>query len=287
MKTVCYHHNDYDGRCAAAIVRLHFDGDAECVESFHHKPFQLDKADGADVVFLVDFTPKEDIMADLCDRVDDVVWIDHHDRPIKDLPDYSHLSGLRSSGTPSGCMLTWQYLTKGLNPPLALVLIDKFDTWNFNRGSVVEQFVNGLKTKDTSAMSPFWNKVLCHEGIARTGANKLVEHLCHEGRVVGRSFVGWTKDYLDAYGFETELDGLKGYVVNIAMLGSLAFDSVDMSEYDFIGTFTHDGRHFSVGLYQAGNPEVDLSKIASKHGGGGHKGAAGFQCEKLPFKVLD
>jgi uncharacterized protein len=28
---------------------------------------------------------------------------------------------------------------------------------------------------------------------------------------------------------------------------------------------------------------VDVSKIAVKYGGGGHKAASGFQCKELPF----
>lgn len=34
----------------------------------------------------------------------------------------------------------------------------------------------------------------------------------------------------------------------------------------------------------AGYWVVDVSKIAIKRGGGGHKGAAGFQCKRMPFK---
>jgi len=33
----------------------------------------------------------------------------------------------------------------------------------------------------------------------------------------------------------------------------------------------------------ADKPEVDASAICKARGGGGHKGAAGFQCETLPF----
>jgi nanoRNase/pAp phosphatase (c-di-AMP/oligoRNAs hydrolase) len=45
--------------------------------------------------------------------------------------------------------------------------------------------------------------------------------------------------------------------------------------------YVHDGEKFTVSLYST---TVDVSKIAKKFGGGGHKGAAGFTCDKLPFE---
>jgi nanoRNase/pAp phosphatase (c-di-AMP/oligoRNAs hydrolase) len=41
-----------------------------------------------------------------------------------------------------------------------------------------------------------------------------------------------------------------------------------------------DGSQYTVSLY---SETIDVSVIAKKHGGGGHKGAAGFVCPKLPF----
>ena len=45
-----------------------------------------------------------------------------------------------------------------------------------------------------------------------------------------------------------------------------------------------DGKCWSVSLYHAKHrKELDLSLIAVKYGGGGHRGACGFTCDKLPF----
>jgi nanoRNase/pAp phosphatase (c-di-AMP/oligoRNAs hydrolase) len=48
--------------------------------------------------------------------------------------------------------------------------------------------------------------------------------------------------------------------------------------------FVFDGEQYTVSLY---SKTVDVSEIAKKYGGGGHKGAAGFQCKKLPFMKMD
>ena len=51
-------------------------------------------------------------------------------------------------------------------------------------------------------------------------------------------------------------------------------------------TFSTNGKQWRVSLYQDGRPDVDCSVIAKKYGGGGHKGAAGFECVTLPFKIV-
>ena len=44
--------------------------------------------------------------------------------------------------------------------------------------------------------------------------------------------------------------------------------------------FSFDGDKWTVSLYST---SVDVSEIAKKYGGGGHKGASGFHCKELPF----
>jgi nanoRNase/pAp phosphatase (c-di-AMP/oligoRNAs hydrolase) len=44
--------------------------------------------------------------------------------------------------------------------------------------------------------------------------------------------------------------------------------------------FSFDGDEWIISLYSR---NIDVSEIAKKYGGGGHKGAAGFHCKDLPF----
>ena len=45
--------------------------------------------------------------------------------------------------------------------------------------------------------------------------------------------------------------------------------------------YTADNKWY-VSLYTS-KEDVDVSKVALSFGGGGHKGAAGFKCDTLPF----
>ena len=49
-------------------------------------------------------------------------------------------------------------------------------------------------------------------------------------------------------------------------------------------TFGWRKGQWAVSLYSS-NADIDVSKIAKAKGGGGHKGAAGFQCKTLPFEL--
>ena len=76
-------------------------------------------------------------------------------------------------------------------------------------------------------------------------------------------------------------------VVNSGSANSLFFKDYDRkSEIDiFISYIRLPENHWTVSLYSNKQPEIDVSKIAKKYGGGGHAGASGFQCDELPFKI--
>ena len=66
------------------------------------------------------------------------------------------------------------------------------------------------------------------------------------------------------------------------MFGSEAFGD-RMKNYDICLSFAYLGDSWTVGLY-SDDKGIDVGKIAVKYGGGGHKGAAGFVSNNLPFK---
>ncbi|MDO5845105.1 MAG: DHHA1 domain-containing protein, partial [Methanocorpusculum sp.] len=58
------------------------------------------------------------------------------------------------------------------------------------------------------------------------------------------------------------------------------FKSLPPDKYEIFIPFVFDGEQYTVSLYST---TVDVSEIAKSFGGGGHKGASGFQCAELPF----
>lgn len=86
------------------------------------------------------------------------------------------------------------------------------------------------------------------------------------------------------YGYETEIHGHAAYALNVYSMGSQGFPEPVRELYPVLIAYIYDGRRFTVSLYST---RVDVSQIAKAEGGGGHKEAAGFVCEKLPFERCD
>jgi hypothetical protein len=84
-----------------------------------------------------------------------------------------------------------------------------------------------------------------------------------------------------------EWEGLRFLALNTVRCNSLTFAAKDMPEtgHEALLAYGWTGRQWKVSLYHAKhNAGIDLSKIAAAHGGGGHRGACGFVCDKLPFE---
>lgn len=81
MKTICIHHNDLDGRCSAAILQAAINTPVEMWETDYSKaPPPIEPGD---IVWILDFSYKPDVMRSIVETADTVVWIDHRD--------YSHV----------------------------------------------------------------------------------------------------------------------------------------------------------------------------------------------------
>ena len=87
---------------------------------------------------------------------------------------------------------------------------------------------------------------------------------------------------VEIFSFWTKFEGYKVIACNIGMVSSQLFDSIK-EDYDIMMPFVYDGKKWTVSLYT--KKDIDVSVIAKKYGGGGHKQASGFQCSILPFMI--
>jgi nanoRNase/pAp phosphatase (c-di-AMP/oligoRNAs hydrolase) len=87
--------------------------------------------------------------------------------------------------------------------------------------------------------------------------------------------------YAKGMAYEAEFEGYKAIVINRAYANSKVFDAVyDPRKHDIMILFGVKPDEIKYTLF-CDKPEIDVSKIALKYGGGGHRGAAGFYSEKL------
>jgi hypothetical protein len=80
-----------------------------------------------------------------------------------------------------------------------------------------------------------------------------------------------------SYSFEREAFGARVICLNVPYFNSESLKSkYDSNKHDIMIGFCYTGNKWSVSL-RSGKEEFDVSVIAKQRGGGGHKGAAGFE----------
>jgi oligoribonuclease NrnB/cAMP/cGMP phosphodiesterase (DHH superfamily) len=311
---IVLHHNDADGRCAAAIVHVWVGvktWPAEFIEMDYAKPVPFDKIRPGDQVWIVDFSLKPEDMTRLLEITREVTWIDHHKTAIDKYVGFpNRLPGFRKDGV-AGCVLTWQYvhwysgrggtdvvvgaevpelsdqheLARLLPVPRGVMMIGDYDVWAHKIPGSTE-FYEGMKLKDQTPGSEDWWNVLTGEarGAYGDGSPIPARDVCGPIIELGRAAIKYRDNYCEdmnkSYGFASEIDGVKCWVTNIYRFGSLGFGK-RIKEFPVCAACVFDGLKWTVSLYS--DTGVDVSVICKNHGGGGHKGAAGFVSSEFPF----
>ncbi len=273
---ICIYHNDLDGRCAAAIVERRMGKEINFIEAGYDKVFDFKKSVcPGESVIIVDFSLKPEVMDELLEVTSDVTWIDHH-VTAKGYP-YQYIRGLRDfdDKSMSGCELAWMYYYPGIKMPDAIRLIGDYDKWALKYQPHCFQFYEGMKLIKHDPWESIWKDLIEDVNMKRT--LEIVE----AGKMAILYRDNYCNDLCRSFGYETEIDGIKAYACNQFMFGSKGFGH-RFDQYPLCLAYVHNGKKFTVSLYSA---QVDVSEIAKRYGGGGHRGAAGFVCDQLPWIV--
>ena len=277
----CFYHNDMDGHCSGAIVYKYMkeEGvellDSDFIEVNYSQPFPLDKVSEDELVIIVDFSlEKIEDFRKLLELTPNVVWIDHHKTAIEKYPESEFkCEGVRKIGE-AACVLTWQYFYPGKTIPLAVDLLGDYDVWTFKYKNKTENFQYGVKIEDTRPTSKIWEQWLDPWSMCDTEIEN--------GAIIRGYIKNVNSNTCKNWMFKSELEGYKVVCCNFSGQGLKLFDSVK-EEFDIMSTFTFNGEKWVVSLFTK-KDNIDVSEIAKKYGGGGHRKAAGFSCLELPFK---
>lgn len=278
-----YHSADLDGHCSGAIVKFYFPK-CELIGINYGDDFPWDKIERGELLYMVDFALQPfDDMVKLA-GMSELVWIDHHKSAIESYESSSiagNLPGARChDNSQAACELVWEYLYNAFTAvPRAVKLLSQYDTWNHSDPDTLP-FQFGLRQYGTDPNDTnFWGQLF-----EISGLNPL-DQIIGEGTVILNYQGLENRKYSSACAFETELDGLRCVAINKMLTNSQVFDAVwDAEKYDAMLAFGWRKGAWHISLYST-KPDVDVSIIAKNRGGGGHKGAAGFQCDELPFSL--
>lgn len=297
--TVIYHSADYDGIFCREIARK-FVQNAEFIGWDYGDPKIPFPKDGT--VYVLDLSPDclEPQAPDFpnSDCMSRMVWIDHHKSSLekwnKEIPGY------RIDGV-AACRLAWQwfannpmlddephgynlpekddYSGRKVTEPLAVTLAGEYDIWDHqpsNGADIAFQF--GLDSQE----SLDWKTLLMINKLSNYETSRIVG----DGKVAMRCYAKRDADIVRARSFIQEFSGLKFLALNTARCSSNTFAALDVPEtgHDALMGFYWNGKRWTISLYHARHrTDLDLSEIAIKCGGGGHRGACGFTCGILPF----
>jgi oligoribonuclease NrnB/cAMP/cGMP phosphodiesterase (DHH superfamily) len=233
-------------------------------------------------------------MKKLLKITNNVHWIDHHISAIRKYDGTgldTTVKGIRYNGV-AGCLLTWAYLfylKKGelkfednldclCLAPSFVKYISDHDIWEFNYGLNTKYFQLALRSVENEPIKQIWDDVYYDT------FGSYLTHMLNKGKILYDYKRTDDKMYLKRMKFDTYFDGYKTCAVNKALCNSDIFDTLENDdEYDLFMVFSFDGSIYRYTIYP-NNKEIDVSVIATKYGGGGHKGAAGFTSKKLLVK---
>ena len=276
----CFYHADIDGKCSAAIVKKYYNDipDYPAIWEFipinYNDDFPFDKIMKDEPIIIVDFSlQKIGDFEKLLQITKDIIWIDHHKTAIEKHPNMSNLEGIRDINY-AGCELTWIHFYSYRTFPLAVEYAGRYDVWDFfKHGEKLNIFQAGIRLHPNEPTDPVWQHIL--------NDDSWLDEIMDQGKIALKYRKHVWADLIKSWSFWAEFEGYKTICCNAGSVSSQLFDSIE-EDYDIMMSFVFDGKQWTVSLYT--KKDIDVSEIAKKYGGGGHKGAAGFQCKTLPFK---
>lgn len=286
IKTLVINHNDEDGICAGAIVKYFEDEvTAHSINYGYKVPWK--KIEEAQKVYMVDFglQPFSDMIKLLEMKGDNFIWIDHHKTSIEDRDKSGRtFKGIQRIGD-AGCELTWEYFNPHHNYaefPKMVKMIGRYDVWDLDYSQELLDLQAGLKYQDIDVdHTKFW-----WECFGKFSGDNKTDELIKIGKICNKYQQNLNDKHVNSHAFEMEWEGYNFLVCNALNVNSMLFDRrFDMNKHDAMMAFGYTNKNWSISMYCSDKPGVDVGSLAKRYGGGGHKNAAGFQCNELPFEL--
>jgi oligoribonuclease NrnB/cAMP/cGMP phosphodiesterase (DHH superfamily) len=290
---VIYHGDCFDGFCAAWVFRT-FKG-TEC--DFHPARYGEDPPDTSKRnVWVLDFSYPREQMMDLIVQSKSTTVFDHHKTAEANLENI--LNEIRET---RGVLRQQDKIIFDMNRSGAGITFDELDREKGQKRGLHEPRYNGARSNwvvdyvedrdlwrqtlpDTQAVSAWIATVPmtfdAYTELQKEGLDKAIER----GQAVQK--------YIDIYGKKArkhsllrDVGGHEVPVVNMPYMncsehvGALAEENPDRPFA--CGFFLRDDSMWQFSLRSRG--DFDVSEIAKQYGGGGHKNAAGFAVDKLPW----
>lgn len=288
MRRIVFHHNDNDGKAAAAVIyqayELFTDGSIDKFISVNYNDSipTPELVEEGDVVYIVDYSFTKATVQNLIDiskKVDRLYWFDHHlsslevyDDIIKD----NICSKAIVDTERCGALITLDYFKdKGLISGETLLCmkevikyVDDYDRW-IHKYPASMYFNIGSQMRDTRPTSDLWI----------TWPSDSIR----DGKIIKEYNDKKNSNIVKKDGFVIKINGHDCIVLNTPEASSQTFAEY-YEQYKFAIRFVFNGKNYTYSIY-SDLEDINCAELAKRFNpkGGGHKGAAGFVSDKLHF----
>ncbi|MCP6719771.1 MAG: DHHA1 domain-containing protein [Patescibacteria group bacterium] len=270
---VLYHSDCRDGFSAAWVAWKKFKNKADYVpieaRVLPKKPLK-----GKEIYVLDNSFPASTLKRLIKNNLSLMV-IDHHkssEKDVKSIP--SHVFDLNHSGA----VLSWKYFHPKKPVPKFLRYVEDADIWRFR-----EPFTKEISTRLNLEEFTFtrWTHLA---NLLETAAKR--KKYAEEGKLLLR-YKHMLIDRLVAKANDVVFEKIKTKAVNSPLFRS-EVGHILAKKHGPIGIIWRQSKE-KINVSLRSNGKVDVSKLAAKYGGGGHKAAAAFTLginSKLPWRYL-
>lgn len=314
MKIICvYHRIDLDGWMSGAIVKKWFIEKYKSDYYILNEDGSIDKtAPGIsknllnflgwhygdpipdlseyDKVIMCDVSFDLEIMKVLLEGFSsNFIWIDQHKSAINALDEYlpkAYLfpKGLRDVNF-AACELTWKYFFPNEEMPEIVRLLGRYDCFGhkgIREEKKVLEFQYGARQEITNyeeayeALIFYTSEALVN--LIHNNGKTIYKYLCSEAKqIYKKAFEIKFQESIETHNERIgSVKFRKFLAVNRERFNPINFGiDYHKDSYDGFACFWYADDKWNWSLYND-NGKVDCSQIAKQHGGGGHKGAAGF-----------
>ena len=208
-------------------------------------------------VTIVDFSYPRDVTIQLKERMENLWVLDHHKTAAQDL---AGLDFATFDMQKCGAMLAWEYWFSGESAPLLLHYIQDKDLWLFQLDNSLEV---SAALRSYSKEFEVWNSLS-------------VDELAKDGVAIQRAINVQVSKHVEM----ATLQNVGGYLVPVVNATCYLSEIGDQLNANYPDTpfaacyFSRADGKRQWSLRSRGN--FDVSEVAQRFGGGGHKNAAGY-----------
>lgn len=272
---ILYHNNCPDGFGAAWAAWKKFGNKAKYI-GVNHTEAPPPGLRGKEI-FLVDFCYGESDTRRIQNRAKSLTVIDHHisrKNIALSVPDHRYASNH------SGSVLAWKYFHPKKKVPRLLRYIEDVDLWRFvlPRARELNAFLDMRLTFSFQSFNAL---------VQRFENRKSRNQFAHEGEIILEYQNVLVDDAMKNSAERVRFLGHTVLAVNSPFIHSEIGNALAIQRGSFSIVWSKKYGKIVVSLRSIGN--FDVSKLAARYGGGGHKNAAGFSFpfnKKFPWKEI-